>query len=68
MPFAYIMGVAWDDCFQVAELLGVKTFLNEFAAYEQLSKLITNRRQNLGGKVLTVSFGFRCQYVIARYQ
>ena len=68
MPFAYIMGVAWDDCFQVAELLGVKTFVNEFAAYEQLSKLITNRRQNLGGKVLTASCNLWCQYFVARYQ
>ena len=67
MPFAYIMGVAWNDCFHVAELLGIKTFVNEFAAYEQLSKLITNRRQNLGGKILSVSFCFWCQYFVAGY-
>lgn len=43
MPFAYIMGVSWDDAFIVGELLGVKTFLNEFIAYERLGKLIFNR-------------------------
>ena len=43
MPFAYIMGVEWDDSFKVAELLGTKTFLNEFIAYENLAKLIQNR-------------------------
>jgi len=67
MPFAYIMGVAWDDCFQVAELLGVKTFVNEFAAYEQLSKLITNRRQNLGGKVLTLRSEIIATYALCGF-
>ena len=61
------MGVAWDDCFHVGELLGVKTILNEFVAYNKLSKLIENRRQKLGGKVLAVSFDFWCQYFVARY-
>lgn len=56
MPFAFIMGVSWDDCFTVAELLGIKTFVNEFAAYEQLSRLIKNRRQMLAGTKLSVCF------------
>lgn len=36
------MGVQWQDCDEVAELLGVKTFLNEFIAYERLAVLIKN--------------------------
>lgn len=32
------MGVAWEDCPVVAELLGVKLFLNEFVAYQELSQ------------------------------
>ena len=36
MPFAYIMGVSWDDSFDVAELLGVKTFLNEFFCLQEI--------------------------------
>ena len=55
MPVAYIMGVSWDDSFKVAELLGIKTFVNEFVAYEQLAKLIKNRRQMLPGDKLSVS-------------
>ena len=55
MPFAYIMGVSWDDCFIVAELLGRKTFINEFAAYEEMNKFIKNRRQQLPGSKLSVS-------------
>lgn len=37
-PVAFLMGVAWEDCPVVAELLGVKLFLNEFVAYEELSQ------------------------------
>ena len=43
MPLAYVMGVTWDDSFKVAELLGVKTFLNEFVAYERLGEMVKNR-------------------------
>ena len=39
-PLALLMGVATDDCRRVAELIGVKTFLNEFVAYINLGVLI----------------------------
>lgn len=37
-PVAFLMGVAWEDCAVVAELLGIKLFLNEFVAYQELSQ------------------------------
>ncbi|XP_012499141.1 PREDICTED: sodium/nucleoside cotransporter 1-like [Propithecus coquereli] len=37
-PVAFLMGVAWEDCPVVAELLGIKLFLNKFVAYQELSK------------------------------
>ena len=43
MPVVYLMGVRWEDAGEVAELIALKTFLNEFVAYEKLSKLISNR-------------------------
>ncbi|GCC24896.1 hypothetical protein chiPu_0003299 [Chiloscyllium punctatum] len=43
MPLAFLMGVDWNDSFMVGELLGVKTFFNEFVAYERLSGLIAKR-------------------------
>ncbi|XP_048451152.1 solute carrier family 28 member 3-like isoform X6 [Rhincodon typus] len=43
MPLAFIMGIDWNDSFMVGELLGVKTFFNEFVAYEKLSSLIAKR-------------------------
>ncbi|KAK3770003.1 hypothetical protein RRG08_043166 [Elysia crispata] len=42
-PLAFLMGVDYKDCRVVAELLGIKTFLNEFVAYVTLSKYINNK-------------------------
>jgi CNT family concentrative nucleoside transporter len=39
-PLAFLMGVPWQDAAQVGSLLGVKTVLNEFLAFQQLSQLI----------------------------
>lgn len=38
-PFAWMMGVPWDDCMLVGQLLGEKTILNEFVAYADLGTL-----------------------------
>ncbi|XP_055518582.1 sodium/nucleoside cotransporter 1 [Leucoraja erinacea] len=43
MPLAFIMGADWEDSFLVAELIGVKLFLNEFVAYQNLSQYRTKR-------------------------
>ncbi|XP_074091420.1 sodium/nucleoside cotransporter 2-like [Macrotis lagotis] len=42
-PMAFMMGVDWEDCPMVAEMLGIKFFLNEFVAYEQLSQYKNKR-------------------------
>lgn len=42
-PIAFLMGADVADCPKVAELLGVKTFVNEYLAYSQLGDLISNR-------------------------
>jgi len=39
-PLAFLMGVPWHDAAQVGALLGVKTVLNEFLAYQELGRLI----------------------------
>jgi CNT family concentrative nucleoside transporter len=39
-PLAWIMGVPWQDAPAIGSLLGVKTALNEFVAYLQLSNLL----------------------------
>ena len=39
-PLALAMGVPWEDALRVGQLLGTKTVLNEFLAYEQMKGLI----------------------------
>ncbi|XP_078666868.1 solute carrier family 28 member 3-like isoform X2 [Branchiostoma floridae x Branchiostoma belcheri] len=63
MPLAFIMGVEWKDCRLVAELIGIKTFLNEFVAYEALAKIIKNR---VTGVVGATTMSVRSE-VIATY-
>ena len=41
---ALLMGVDWADCRHAGSLLGMKTFLNEFVAYEELAQLMKNRQ------------------------
>jgi CNT family concentrative nucleoside transporter len=39
-PFAFLMGVPWDDCLQVGVMLGKKIVVNEFVAYMDLQAAI----------------------------
>lgn len=32
------MGVKWEECEEVARLVGVKTLVNEFVAYQQMGE------------------------------
>lgn len=50
MPLAYIIGIPWNECEKVGELIGMKTVVNEFVAYQQLgvykrNKLLSLRSQ-----------------------
>jgi len=38
-PIAWLMGVAWDDCATIGNLLGTRLVLNEFVAFLQLGPL-----------------------------
>ncbi|KAJ8313632.1 hypothetical protein KUTeg_008193 [Tegillarca granosa] len=42
-PVAFFMGTETVDCRKVAELIGIKTFINEFVAYLSLSEIIANK-------------------------
>lgn len=39
-PLAWVMGVPWEDADTIGSLLGTKTVLNEFVAYDNLSKIV----------------------------
>ena len=63
MPVVYLMGVRWEDAGEVAELIALKTFLNEFVAYEKLSEFIQNRITcSTEGHILSVSVVHIFQY------
>ena len=53
MPVAYLMGVEWKDAGVVGELIGIKTFLNEFVAYKELAKYMENR-DSCTGELISV--------------
>lgn len=40
-PFAFLMGVPWEDCSKVGELLGIKVVFNEFISYQKMQAYIT---------------------------
>ncbi|XP_023566448.1 sodium/nucleoside cotransporter 1 isoform X3 [Octodon degus] len=60
-PVAFLLGVPWEDCPIVAELLGTKLFLNEFVAYQELSEY---KRRRLAGAEEWV--GARKQWISVR--
>ena len=55
MPVSFLMGVPWNDCFEVGRLIGFKIFLNDIAAYSELGKLIRNREAGLQPTLNSVS-------------
>ncbi|HPU08058.1 MAG TPA: nucleoside transporter C-terminal domain-containing protein, partial [Thermogutta sp.] len=39
VPFAWAMGIEWKDIPTIARLLGLRTVLNEFIAYQELTSI-----------------------------
>lgn len=39
IPLAWLIGIPWSDCEQVANIIATKTIINEFVAFEKLGKL-----------------------------
>lgn len=44
IPLSYMMGVPWDECENVGRLIGIKTMVNEFVAFQRMQEMI---EQNL---------------------
>lgn len=66
-PVAFIMGVPWEDSDVVAELLGVKTFLNEFVAYTRLATIIENRTKMTGLRTISVRSEIIATYALCGF-
>ncbi|XP_071829924.1 solute carrier family 28 member 3-like isoform X2 [Apostichopus japonicus] len=65
-PFAFLMGVQWEDCRIVAELIGLKTFLNEFVAFERLAEIINNRITG-GGPTISIRSEVIATYALSGF-
>lgn len=55
-PIAWLMGVPVQDCWTVGKLIGVKTVLNEFVAYLQLTDILKNGQPLTHRSVVIVSY------------
>jgi len=49
MPVSYVMGVEWQECEKVGQLVGIKTVINEFVAYKRLSDVKDQLRYGIDG-------------------
>ncbi|GBP66717.1 Solute carrier family 28 member 3 [Eumeta japonica] len=39
IPFAWLMGTPWEECEHVGVLIGLKTIVNEFVAYQRMGEM-----------------------------
>jgi CNT family concentrative nucleoside transporter len=61
-PLALMMGLPWSDCLYVGELLGSKTVLNEFIAYQRLSVLVTDPAAQLHQRSVVIASYALCGF------
>ena len=60
LPFAYLLGIPFADASNVSHLLGMKTVLNEFLAYQEMQTLITQGK--LSPRAATISTYALCGF------
>ncbi|XP_043260400.1 solute carrier family 28 member 3 isoform X1 [Colletes gigas] len=53
MPLSWIMGVPWDKCEEVGTLIGLKTVVNEFVAYQKLGEY--KRQKKIFGRTEAIA-------------
>jgi CNT family concentrative nucleoside transporter len=61
-PLALLMGVPWSDCLVVGELLGTKTVLNEFIAYQRLREFVADPSLQLHPRSVVIASYALCGF------
>jgi CNT family concentrative nucleoside transporter len=61
-PFAFLMGVPWNDVPAVSELLATKSLFNEFIAYEEMKRLIGEGVLQPGSRSVTIATYALCGF------
>lgn len=46
------MGVDWDECDEVARLIGLKTVVNEFVAYAELASMLKKKQLSVSSPTI----------------
>ncbi|XP_060533729.1 sodium/nucleoside cotransporter 2-like [Cylas formicarius] len=46
-PVSWVMGIPWDECEKVGQLIGVKTMVNEFVAFQQMGNMTLTLRSKV---------------------
>ncbi len=59
-PFAFLLGIPWDECLRVGVMLGKKTVINEFVAYMDLQTAIENGA--IGKRAITITTYALCGF------
>ena len=58
----WLMGVSWSEAGIIGELMGVKTILNEFVAYLDLSTRMRGPTPGLGGRAFLIAIYAMCGF------
>jgi CNT family concentrative nucleoside transporter len=61
-PLAWLMGVPWKDATVIGSLLGLKTVLNEFVAYLQLSAVLGAPGEGLSPRSVVIATYALCGF------
>ena len=61
-PLAWMMGVAWNECLAVGELLGIKMVATEFVAYKQLGTWIGSPDNPLSERSVAITTYALCGF------
>ncbi len=56
-PFAWLMGINWNDAILCGQLIGEKTVFNEFVAYSTLKDMILNQSLTDERSIIIISYG-----------
>ncbi|MFB6350576.1 MAG: nucleoside transporter C-terminal domain-containing protein, partial [Bradymonadaceae bacterium] len=61
-PFAFAMGVPWEDCLHIGRLLGEKMVINELIAYSSLAKMLGNEAIQLHHRSVVIATYALCGF------
>ncbi len=61
-PIAWVMGVPWDDCYHIGQLLGIKLVVNELVGYAELQNMLNDPTINLQDRSVIIATYALCGF------